>query len=92
MKERFRIYDNLKKENQYLLKLKGETNEENLKLNENNQQREESLNINEKINQVKENIKIKKDYLNFIIEKNKIQQNKIKSIESKCKLINENKK
>ena len=51
LKERFRIYNNLKKENQYLLKLKGETNEENLKLNENNQQREESL-----LNQLNQNV------------------------------------
>jgi hypothetical protein len=33
LKERSKIYDNLKKENVYLVKIKGESNEDELKLN-----------------------------------------------------------
>ena len=90
LKERKRIYDNLKEENIYLLKLKGESHEDDLKLSEDNKKREETINVNEKITTTKSNIKVKKDYLELLQDKNKIYQNKIKLIESKCKLINEN--
>ncbi len=90
LKERKRIYDNLKKENVYLIKLKGESHENEIQLSEENKKREDTINVNEKITTTKSNIKVKKDYLELLQDKNKIYQNKIKLIESKCKLINEN--
>ena len=90
LKERKRIYENLKKENVYLIKLKGEVHENEIKLSEENKKREDTINVNEKITTTKSNIKVKKDYLELLQDKNKIYQNKIKLIESKCKLINEN--
>ena len=82
--------EKLKKENKYLKSINSMDENSQNEINNKNMNKAELISINEKINKIKDETKIQKDYCKTLIEKIKSQNGKIKDLQNKCDLINQN--
>ena len=82
--------EKLKKENNYLKSINNMDENSQNEINNKNMNKAELISINEKINKIKDETKIQKDYCKTLIEKIKSQNGKIKDLQNKCDLINQN--
>ena len=83
-------YDKICKENEVLKKIKDNQENEKSEVNYKAMKKEALISMNEKILKIKEEINVKRDYYKTIVEKMKSQNEKIKELQDRCDLINEN--
>ena len=85
-----KYYDKICKENEVLKKIKDNQENEKSEVNYKAMKKEALISMNEKILKIKEEINVKRDYYKTIVEKMKSQNEKIKELQERCDLINEN--
>jgi len=83
-------YDKICKENEVLKKIKDNQENEKSEVNYKAMKKEALISMNEKILKIKDEINIKRNYYKTIVEKMKSQNEKIKELQERCDLINEN--
>ena len=83
-------YDKICKENEVLKKIKDNQENEKSEVNYKAMKKEALISMNEKILKIKDEINVKRDYYKTIVEKMKSQNEKIKELQDRCDLINEN--